>query len=754
MPWTPLQRAPANDKSRNSIFLGTPKMTLRTRAGARLSLLGLAAAACVGQAAAQTFTPIKPPAVPLVTRAPYMNTWMRNSTGIAPGTWEEYWNGNVKAITGIAYIDNVAYLFLGAPNGVPNRMTQKSLQVTSTQSIFTFNAGGVDLSVDFLSPVEANDLKRLSIPLTDISTTAVSSDGQAHTVSVYFDISGEWAHGDSAQQIRWAPETIALNADGSGSAGSLSAWTVTPATPVVLQQVNDYPSWGTVLWATQSASALTTQSGADTTVRARFVTNGSLDGSNDANQPRAISNAWPVFAFSNAFGSVGTTATSPFKLLLGHVRDPAVSYLGGGKSSLWKQYWTNYEGMLAFAYNDSAAAFKRADKQDKKLQTAAKQAGGAHYAAVAELALRQAFAGTELVGTTSDPWLYLEEISSDDNVQTVDVMYPAMPAFLYMNPELVRYMIAPIMTYAESGHWPQTFAPHDLGSLYPNGDGHNDGGGENMPVEETANMLIMADAYMRATTPENAAAYAKQHYAILRQWAEYLLAVPSGVTYPNALDPQYQNQTDDFTGQIAHSVNLALKGILAVGAMGQIATFAGNSADATHYSTQAKSMIGTWATLAQNSDSTHLLMQYREPANAYSPDTTAEPDSWWSLKYNSFPDALLGLNLIPPSVLAEEAKFYATQETASGIPLDPRHSYTKADWELWTAAGMTKKSLKTSIYDEVFNWANTTPSATPFPDLYDTTSTWTAFSARPVMGGAFAPLALQAAQAAAAQPAK
>ena len=272
-----------------------------------------------------------------------------------------------------------------------------------------------------------------------------------HTVTVYFDISGEWAHGDSNQQIRWAPETIALNADGSNKPGTLSAWTVTPATPTVLQQVNDYPSWGTVLWATESGGALTTQSGADTTVRSRFVASGALDGSNDTNQPRAI-NSWPVFAFSNAFGSVGTASTTPFKLLLGHARDPAVSYLGGGKSSLWKQYWASYESMLAFAYNDSAAAFKRADKQDTKLQTAAKQAGGAHYAALAALTLRQAFAGTELVGTTSDPWL--EEISSDDNVQTVDVLYPAMPAFLYMNPELVRYMIAPIMTYAESGNWP------------------------------------------------------------------------------------------------------------------------------------------------------------------------------------------------------------------------------------------------------------------------------------------------------------
>ena len=114
-----------------------------------------------------------------------------------------------------------------------------------------------------------------------------------------------------------------------------------------------------------------------------------------------------------------------------------------------------------------------------------------------------------------------------------------------------------------------------------------------MPVEETANMLIMAAAYMRYTTPENAAAYAKQHYAILHQWAEYLLAVPSGVTYPNALDPQFQNQTDDFLGSIAHSSNLALKGIIAVGAMGQIAGFAGNAADAAHYAAQAKSMIGT-----------------------------------------------------------------------------------------------------------------------------------------------------------------
>ena len=109
-------------------------------------------ALCYQPAGAQTFTPIKPPAVPLITREPYMNTWLRTPTDIAPGVWPEFWNGNVKAITGIATIDNQPYLFMGAP-GVPhiaNSMAQTSLKTTPTQSIFTFNAAGVALTGNFL----------------------------------------------------------------------------------------------------------------------------------------------------------------------------------------------------------------------------------------------------------------------------------------------------------------------------------------------------------------------------------------------------------------------------------------------------------------------------------------------------------------------------------------------------------------------------------------------------------------------------
>ncbi len=709
-------------------------------------LLALMAGTILGSAhtaVAQTFTPIKPPSVPLITRTPYVNTWLQNSSAIAPGTWPTYWDGNVKAITGIAYIDGRSYLFMGAPATANlTNMKQSALETTATQSKFTFNAGGVTLNVDFLSPVEAKDLKRLSIPLSDIVTTAQSSDGAPHNVTVYYDISGEWAHGDDSQLINWAPENIGLNFDGSHKTGNLFAWTVKPTNPAVFNQFNNYPSWGTVLFATKTTNKLTTESGGADAVRAQFVANGHLDGSNDTDQPRPINNNFPVFAFSNAFGSVGITPTQPFTLLLGHVRDPAINFLETRQHSLWRKYWPAYENMLAFAYNDFPAAVDRANAMDSYISNAAAGFGGPHYAAITSLVLRQAFAGTELTGTIKNPYLFVEEISSSDNVSTVDILYPSMPAFLYTNPELVRYMLEPVIYYSESGLWPALYAPHDLGTTYPNASGHNDGGGENMPVEETANMLIMADAYMQHVTPQEATTYAKAHYTLLHQWGAYLTTIPAGVSYPNALDPQFQNQTDDFTGSIAHSVNLALKGIEAVGAMGQIANFAGNTKDASYFTQQSQSMIGTWAKLAQNSTSTHLLLQYREPANAYSPDTTGEPDSYWSLKYNSYPDQLLGLHLIPQSILTEEADFYKTQETPNGIPLDPRHAYTKADWELWTAAGSTDPTLIQNLFDEVYNYANTTTAAAPFPDWYNMNGTSNGFKARSVMGGAFAPLTL------------
>ena len=63
----------------------------------------------------------------------------------------------------------------------------------------------------------------------------------------------------------------------------------------------------------------------------------------------------------------------------------------------------------------------------------------------------------------------LKEISSDGNMGTVDVAFPASPLLLYLNPNLLKYQILPILQYANNETevlYPYPFAPHDLGE-YP-----------------------------------------------------------------------------------------------------------------------------------------------------------------------------------------------------------------------------------------------------------------------------------------------
>ena len=665
-------------------------------------------------ALAQTgkITPIRPPAVPLIVRSPYVSTWQSSST--LPGTWPAFWTGGIKAIVGIARVDGVSYLLMGSPY-IPNApavapMTQVSLIVTPTRSAYMFQGGGVNVWLDFLSPVEPHDLQRLSMPFGNIYASAKSADGKPHTVTLYFDISGEWAHGDDNALIGWTRQSIPKT--------TLTAWAVTPSAPTVLGEVNQYPMWGTAIWATPNNSGLTTEAGQDQKVRSEFVNTGQLSGAVDANQPRAINNNWPVFAFSFNGGTVNSSHELFATMLLGHVRNPAVSYLGTPVPPLWASYWPNWQTMLTFAANDRWPALARSVALDNQITADATQAGGAKYAALCALALRQAYGATELVGTPDKPWMFMKEISSDGNVSTVDVVYPAFPVFLYTNPYLLRLQLDPLLAYAETGGWPKVFAEHDIGSSYPNAAGHNDGNEEDMPVEESANMLIMSDAYMRYSPQADASAYATQHYTILKQWADYEVQ--------NALMPAYQNQTDDFTGSIANSANLALKGILGVGAMGQIAGYAGNASDAAYYTQTAQSLIGQWATLAHSKTGNHLVLAYGQ-------------DDTWSLKYNAFPDKVLGLNLVAPAILQEEAAYYKSQINAFGVPLDPRHTYTKDDWEIWTAASTDDLQLRQDFVNSVYNFANTSNFRGPFSDWYDTISgQQVGFEARPVVGGMYA----------------
>jgi hypothetical protein len=668
-------------------------------------------------AVASSFDPIRPPAVPLAVRSPYLSTWLPADN--LAGTWPSFWTGRTTAMVGIAQIDGVAYLFMGAPNidgHVLRGMVQRSLTITATRSTYVMEAAGVRLTLTFLSPIEPADLRRQSMPLSYITADVHSTDGSSHQVALYFDISGEWAHGDSGTRIRWSQEQV----QGSGGT-SLTALSFTPDTPAVLSENGDMAGWGSVVWNATNRPGLTWQIGGDTAVRSAVLADGKLANTADTNQPRAISDHWPVFGFNFVLGAVRSTQSAV--LSIGHVREPAMNYLGAQLPPLWRSYWPSWQRMTAFFHADTAAATSRTAALDARVRREATAAGGAKYAALCALSLRQAYGGTELVSRNGEPWAFMKEISSDGNVSTVDVVYPAMPAFLYTDPRYLGLLLEPLLDYPENGGWPKQFAEHDLGSHYPVASGHNDGNEEDMPIEESANMLLMCAAYLARTDPATARTFDVKHYPILKQWGEYLVA--------NALDPGFQNQTDDFTGFIGHSANLALKGILAIGAMGQISTAAGNAADAARYRATAGTYSSQWVAKARDSTKDHLKLAYDQPGT-------------WSLKYNGYPDRLLGLNLVASAVAQEEADWYLTQVNQYGVPLDLRHAYTKGDWEMWTAAWLQGHPVRDFLIESLYDFANTSPSRVPFTDLYDTVSNrQVGFQARPVIGGILALLSLR-----------
>lgn len=656
---------------------------------------------CSGVARAQE----RPPAVPLVTHDPYFSIWSMDDKLTDGPT--RHWTGKAQPLAGLVRVDGKSYRYMGDwPEEAP-ALAQKSLQVAATHTVYTFNGAGISLTLTFFTPAFPQDLDMLSRPVTYLTWKVASDDGKPHDVSLLLDASPLLAVDVDNEAVTW----------GRLRTASLDTMQIGSRDQQVLNRSGDdlRIDWG------YFHLCVPRQEGVETALVPNavgsFLKNGTLPTNDDAAMPQTPRDHAAHAAVVFPLGNVSGTAVERH-VLLSYTEGYAIELMERKLKPYWQRNNMPVGEMLETAEHEYAELEKRGARYDAELQGDLTKAGGEDYAKLAILAYRQTLAAHKLVADwDGTPYLFAKENFSNGDIGTVDVLYPSAPFFLFLNPRLLEAQMVPVLNYASSSRWKFPFAPHDLGR-YPLADGQEYGGGERteedqMPVEESGNLLILAAALDRAESPDHH--YAEKYWPLLTTWAKYVRS--------EGLDPASQLSTDDFAGHLAHNANLSIKAIDALGAYASLADALGKHDVARDYEQAAKDMAAKWQTMAKDGD--HYKLAFDVPGS-------------WSQKYNLVWDKLLKLDLFPADVHQTEIAFFLKHLNRYGLPLDSRKDYTKLDWELWTATLADTQGEFQQFMTPLIRWVNETPSRAPLPDWYDTkTGRKEGFQARSVVGGLY-----------------
>lgn len=662
-------------------------------------LLIMAAASLIAPARAET--PFRPPAVPLITHDPMLSIWSEGDRLTDDVT--RHWTQREHPLVSLIRIDGKTFRLMGnSPSAVP-ALPQTKLTVTPTRSTYEFEGAGVHLTFAFLSPLLPSDLEVLSRPVTYLTWSVRSTDAAEHAVAIYDSTSSQLTVEERGERVEWKRETM----------GPLTALRVGTETQNYLGVSGDDArlNWG-YAYAAANAAQSTAAVGAHDELTAKFIESGALPAADDSRMPRAANDAQPVLAFAFDLGKVGATEVTR-RLMVGYDQVYNIRFFRRDLRPYWRRNGAEPADLFQAADRDYDSLVARCAQFDRELIADAEKVGGADYGNICALAYRQCLAAHGLAADSNgQPLFFSKENSSNGDIATTDVIFPGNPVLLLLSPTLAKATLVPILVYAAHERWKFPNAPHDLGT-YPVARGTDDGG-EQMPVEESGNFLIMCDAISQL---EGNTQFVEPWWPQLTLWAKYLEQF--------GLDPGEQLCTDDFMGHLGHNSNLSLKAILALAAYGDMCRLRGDQAEAERYAKLAKDDAAHW--IKVNGEGAHSLLAFDKPGT-------------WSQKYNLVWDKILGLNVFPKEIAAREVAFYKTALQPYGLPLDSRTKLSKADWTIWSAALSEKQEDFEFIIAPLAKYLNVTTARLPFVDSYTTTERGDygmMFRARPVIGGVF-----------------
>lgn len=652
------------------------------------------------------------PAAPLVTNDPFFSLWsMADKLTDAP---VKHWTEVAQPILGLIRIDGKPYRWMGTiPRGyfgMPqvDAMEQVSLQITPLHTRYLLRAAGLELSVTFFTPLFPKDLDVMSRPITYLTWSAKSIDGKPHQTDLMVDVDPLISVDQPGQQVIWSRTR----------APGLTLLSVGNRDQPTLHQSGDRVriDWGYFRLGIPDSAAATTSMAFDGIPS--FVGSGNLPEADDSTMPLPAARRGRA-AHLSANLPLGAVGASPVErhVELAYTDGYSIEYLGRKLRPYWQRNGMSDATLLSTAEKQYFQLEQRGIKFDDDTMAEMEKAGGADYKYLTSLLFRQTIAAHKLVADIDGtPMFFSKENDSNGCIDTVDVTYPSSPFFLLFNPKLLEAQLEPLMGYAALPRWRFPFAPHDLGT-YPLANGQVYGGGEDneenqMPVEESGNLIIMIAALERS---EGNWDFAKRFMPQLTQWADYL--------EKKGMDPENQLSTDDFAGHLAHNTNLSIKAIEALGAFVQIARGVGDAKLADRYEAIVRKLPAQWEKMAL--DGNHYKLAFDQSGT-------------WSQKYNLVWDDLLDLHLFPKRIMDTEWTFYSKQLQHYGLPLDNRKAITKLDWEVWTATLAPKSEQFQDLIHRLVVWTDETPSRVPTTDYYDTvTGKQIGFQARSVVGGVF-----------------
>lgn len=246
--------------------------------------------------------------------------------------------------------------------------------------------------------------------------------------------------------------------------------------------------WRSAILASRPSNftQLSALSGSPEDVRALFVEDGQLSGEDDT---------WGegcVVALAHNLGKV--TGDLSVSFVVGYEREAAINYLGEAYIGFYRAEHPTTSSALSFFLNDYSSALLESLKLDQELVALSAAAAGPKYADILALSTRQAYGGIDLAIPndsldTSQVLAFIKELSSDGNINTIDVIMPAFPIYYVMDPDYIRLLLEPVMKYLAAGRWHLPYMIHDLGTHYPHAIGHDDQEAEPMPIEDLSRCI-------------------------------------------------------------------------------------------------------------------------------------------------------------------------------------------------------------------------------------------------------------------------